>query len=105
MDITEMFIRNRITQLRIQKGVSEYKMSYDLGHSRGYINNISSGKALPSLKELLAICDYFNISPAAFFDDGISYPAEMHEAMEGLKQLSQEDISLIVEYIKRLQNK
>ena len=28
------FIRDRITQLRIQKGVSEYKMSYDLGHSR-----------------------------------------------------------------------
>ena len=23
------------------------KMSYDLGHSRGYINNISSGKSLP----------------------------------------------------------
>ena len=36
------FVRERITQLRLQKGVSEYKMSYDLGHSRGYINNISS---------------------------------------------------------------
>ena len=46
MDIE--FIRERITQLRLQKGVSEYKMSYDLGHSRGYINNISSGKTLPS---------------------------------------------------------
>lgn len=45
MDIE--FIRERITQLRLQKGVSEYKMSYDLGHSRGYINNISSGKTLP----------------------------------------------------------
>ena len=39
------FIRDRITQLRIQKGVSEYKMSYDLGHSRSYIYNISSGKS------------------------------------------------------------
>ena len=29
MDIE--FIRERITQLRLQKGVSEYKMSYDLG--------------------------------------------------------------------------
>ena len=33
----EDFVRNRISQLRISKGVSEYKMSYDLGHSRGYI--------------------------------------------------------------------
>ena len=37
------FVRNRITQLRINKGISEYQLSYDLGHSRGYINNISSG--------------------------------------------------------------
>ncbi len=37
----DQFVRNRITQLRIKKGISEYQMSYDLGHSRGYINNIS----------------------------------------------------------------
>ncbi len=43
------FVRERITQLRVRKDVSEYKMSYDLGHSRGYINNISSGKTLPSM--------------------------------------------------------
>lgn len=29
------FIRQRITQLRKRKGVSEYQISYDLGHSRG----------------------------------------------------------------------
>ena len=27
----ESFVRDRITQLRLQKGVSEYQMSYDLG--------------------------------------------------------------------------
>ena len=64
MDIE--FIRERITQLRLQKGVSEYKMSYDLGHSRGYINNISSGKTLPSMTEFLAICEYFGIQPKNF---------------------------------------
>lgn len=47
----EEFVRNRITQLRLDKGVSEYQMSYDLGHSRGYIYNISSGKSLPSMTE------------------------------------------------------
>lgn len=45
------FVRKRITEMRIAKGVSEYQMSYDLGHSRGYVNNISSGKSVPSLKE------------------------------------------------------
>ena len=28
----EDFVRERITQLRLKKGVSEYQMSYDLGH-------------------------------------------------------------------------
>lgn len=45
------FVRERITQLRLEKGVSEYQMSYDLGRSRGYIYNISSGKSLPPMKE------------------------------------------------------
>lgn len=47
MDTT--FIRDRITELRLQKGASEYKMSMDLGHSKSYIQSISSGKSLPSL--------------------------------------------------------
>ena len=34
------FIRNRITELRVKKGVSEYQLSYDLGHSKNYIHNI-----------------------------------------------------------------
>jgi transcriptional regulator with XRE-family HTH domain len=57
----EKFVRDRISQLRLQKGVSEYQMSYDLGHSRGYIYNISSGKSLPPLTELFNICEYLGL--------------------------------------------
>ena len=45
----EQFVRDRITQLRLHKGVSEYKMSYGLGHSRSYVHNIFSGKATPPM--------------------------------------------------------
>ena len=62
----EQFVRDRITQLRLRKGVSEYKMSYDLGHSRGYVHNISSGKATPPMKEFFAICEYFELTPQLF---------------------------------------
>ncbi len=48
----ENFVKERITHLRLKKGVSEYQMSYDLGHSRGYVYNISSGKALPPLMNI-----------------------------------------------------
>ena len=83
----EKFVRDRITDLRLKKGVSEYQMSYDLGHSRGYIYNISSGKALPPLKEFFAICDYFGITPCEFFDTGLKNPELIRQATEGLKLL------------------
>ena len=99
------FIRDRITQLRIQKGVSEYKMSYDLGHSRGYINNISSGKTLPSMTEFFAICDYFEISPAEFFDTKTANSKLSRNVLELLGQLEQEDLELTLTNVQRLLRK
>lgn len=98
----EEFVRNRITQLRLQKGVSEYKMSYDLGHSRGYIYNISSGKSLPPLSEFFAICDYFGITPSEFFDDNVSRPELLQKALDGLKKLEESDLQLALSFINRL---
>lgn len=105
MGVDARYIRDRITNLRIQKGVSEYQMSYDLGHSRGYIYNISSGKSLPPLMELFAICDYFGITLAEFFDDRMENPGLIQKAVEELKQLEDEDLLLILNIINRLQKK
>lgn len=96
------FVRERITQLRVRKDVSEYKMSYDLGHSRGYINNISSGKTLPSMTEFFAICDYFDITPEEFFHVQSVNPKLSREVMELLSQLNEDDLSLTLANIKRL---
>lgn len=103
MDIE--FVRERITQLRVRKGVSEYKMSYDLGHSRGYINNISSGKTLPSMTEFFAICDYFGITPVEFFDTKSSNPQLSKSVLTALEQLDEEDLELTLTNIKRLLRK
>ena len=96
------YIRERITRLRLKKGVSEYQMSYDLGHSRGYIFNISSGRALPPMKEFLAICDYFEITPQQFFDESTENPELIQRALEGMRRLSEKDLRMIVEMIERL---
>lgn len=98
----EDFVRERITQLRLQKGMSEYQMSYDLGHSRGYVYNISSGKALPPLKEFFAICDYFGITPQQFFDRATPNPELIQKAVNGMKQLSESDQLMILGIIHRL---
>ena len=99
------FIRERITQLRIRKNVSEYKMSYDLGHSRGYINNISSGKTLPSMAEFLAICEYFEITPDEFFNEKQADPISAKSIGKLLEQLDEKDVELVLAIVKRMAKK
>lgn len=98
----EKFVKDRITQLRLQKGVSEYQMSYALGHSRGYVYNISSGKALPPLREFFAICDYFEITPQQFFDDSTQSPELIQKAVEGMKKLGEDDMLMLLGIINRM---
>ena len=98
----EEFVRDRITQLRLKKGVSEYQMSYDLGHSRGYIYNISSGKALPPLKEFFAICEYFDLTPQQFFDESTRNPDLIQKAVDGMKKLSEDDMLMLLGFINRM---
>ncbi|MDR1892707.1 MAG: helix-turn-helix domain-containing protein [Oscillospiraceae bacterium] len=103
--MTDQFIRDRITALRIKKGVSEYKMSLDLGHSGSYVKSISSGRSLPPLKEFLYICEYLGVTPRDFFDEDLKNPALLQQAMDSLKALSDDDITLIMGNMKRLQDK
>lgn len=98
----EKFVRDRITQLRLKKGVSEYQMSYDLGHSRGYVYNISSGKALPPLKEFFAICDYFGLTPHQFFDEDTKNPDLIQKAVDGMRRLNEDDMLMLLGIINRM---
>ena len=96
------FIRQRLTQLRLQKGVSEYQMSYDLGHSRSYMHNISSGKSLPPLTEFLQICAYLGVTPSQFFDETIKQPALLQTTINALKKLDDDDLRFILDAAVRL---
>ncbi len=100
--MNETFVRNRITELRVKKGVSEYKMSLDLGHSKSYVQSISSGKAMPSFSEFLYICEYLGVTPKAFFDDDAAEPqllVRLHDLAAGL---SQADLNLLIRMAERL---
>lgn len=98
----EQFIRDRITHLRMQKNVSEYKMSLDLGHSKSYIQSIASGRALPSMSEFLYICDYLDVSPKDFFDPELKDPVLLEQAVSSMKELSNPNLRLLISIIDRL---
>ena len=103
MDTT--FVRNRISELRTKKGVSEYKMSLDLGHSKSYIQSISSGKALPSFSEFLFICDYLGVTPKEFFDADTKEPQLVCKLTALAKNLTADDLAALITMAERLADK
>ena len=96
------FISDRISVLRTKKNVSEYRMSTDLGHSKSYIQSISSGKSMPSMGEFLYICEYLGVTPREFFDDSTKDPQLVQELYELSRHLSEANLKILVDLAKRL---
>ena len=67
MDSRKIFSQ-RLSELRIEKGVSSRDMSLSLGLSPAYINNIENNVSMPSMDAFFLICDYLEITPRDFFD-------------------------------------
>ncbi|WP_418436774.1 helix-turn-helix domain-containing protein [Blautia sp.] len=103
--MNEKFIANRITELRVKKNVSEYQMSLDLGKNKSYIQNISSGRSMPSMSQFLEICNYFNITPQQFFDEELHNLPLYQKANDLLKQLDDDDMMAVIPILNRLTTK
>ncbi len=91
----EDFIRQRITELRLQRNVSEHRMSLDLDKSGSYIRGITSGAALPSLNELFNIISYFEMTPAVFFAPLEDSESKYHQLCQRLRSLTDEDLDKV----------
>ena len=98
----ETFIRNRISELRSKKGVTEYRMSLDLGHSKSYMQSISAGRSLPSLSEFLYICEYLGVTPKDFFDSDTHEILAVSSLTKIAKTMTPEDINLLITIAERL---
>lgn len=99
------FVRNRITELRIKKNVSEYKMSIELGHSKSYIQSISSGRSAPSLSEFLYICEYLGVSAKDFFDVDVKEPQLVNKLHLLSRDMIDADLAVLISTAERLKEK
>jgi len=95
----DTFVRERITELRIKKNVSEHRMSLDLGKSGAYIRSITNGTALPSLKELFNIISYFSMTPAEFFAPTQDKLTTYFYLCERLRTLDEEELKKILLFV------
>lgn len=92
----------RLSKLRINKGVSARDMSLSIGQNAGYINNIETGKALPSMSGFFFICEYLGISPQEFFDVESEQPEKLRKLMDNLKSLDEQQFRNISEIVEAL---
>ena len=89
-------VRDRIIKLLQEKNISEYQLSLGLGHSKNYIQNITSGKAMPSLEELGNIIDYFQITPGEFFGQDEPDSLNVLELHKLSRRLSDENVRVLI---------
>lgn len=95
----------RLARLRDQMNVSARDMSLSLGQNPGYINNIESGKALPSMSVFFYICEYLGVTPAEFFETEIKSPEKIRKITENLVSLDDDSLDCIAYLIEKLSNK
>lgn len=100
----EAFLRERLIQLRLQKGTSARDMSLSIGQSPGYINKIESGRNLPSMTGFLYICEYLGVTPQEFFDRNNRTPGRLRAIVEKLPTLSEKQFAAIEAVIDCMQD-
>lgn len=100
--MNEKTIALRLAQLREKKGVSARDMSLTIGQNPGYINNIESGKSMPSVTGLLYICEYLDMSPKDFFDFDSENPTRLNAVINNLKRLNDQQLALIEALVRDL---
>ena len=94
--------QTRLAQFRENKGVSARDMSFSIGQNPGYINNIETGKALPSMSGFFYICEYLQLSPKDFFDTDAKNPEKLNELIKDLKKLDDKQLDSIASIVQGL---
>ena len=97
----ETFIK-RLTELRLNLGVSARDMSLSLGQSPGYINNIENGVNLPSMTRFFYISEYLKVSPCEFFDTASTHPVKLNSLIDLAKDLPNEKLDLLMTLVKEM---
>ena len=94
------YIKERYAKIRLAHNISARKLSLELGQSTEYINQIESGKNMPSVEGLINFCNYFDISIGEFFEEKFNIPVEYSAIIEELNKMDSIAIKQVYELLK-----
>lgn len=107
-DKYEQFLREKIAQLRKQKGLKASELSYSIDQSKNYVSNIETDVALPSVHNMFCIFECLVVTPGEFFDEEAEEdedPQEVREMLADYRALNNEDKKDVRKMIRRLAKK
>ena len=97
---------SRLSELRIEKGLSARDLSLSLGQSAGYINNIENGNNYPSMSTFFYICEYLVVSSHEFFNVENKAPLKVQEFLKLCENLDGSEIDILISMAEKMnQNK
>ena len=97
----ELFCK-RLTELRLEKGVSASDMSLSLGQSESYVNRIENQKMLPSMTVFFYICEYLEVTPQEFWDCENNSPKKIDEISTLLRKYSPEQLDAFLNLLQKI---
>lgn len=92
----------RLQQLRLEKGVSQEKMSLELGMTKNYIYNIETCRSYPSMTQFFSICEYLKIDPYKFICFEPCYNAKEDELFDIVKDWDNEKMDRLIHIAKEM---
>ena len=94
----EEFVK-RITELRMNKGVSAREMSLSTGMGEHYINRLENGAGLPNMETFFVICEYLGISEKDFFDFEPNSQSKLSRLLKEAMSLTDEQLDAAINMI------
>lgn len=92
----------RLRQLMVRNGWTEYRLAKESGLSISTVANIYRRNALPSIPTLEAICRAFGLTLSQFFADGelVELTPELNQLFDQWKTLTPEQKRVTMEVVQ-----
>lgn len=100
-----MTVLERILQLRMERGWSEYRLSEESGIAQTTISSWFRKNICPSVPSLEKICEAYNISLSQFFyweNEPVSLSEKQFKLLENWNRLTEEQQSIIIDLLRSM---